>query len=111
MTDIFKDNPTKPNRISKFSDRQLLEAHSQGLSTPKLAKQLRVARSSVCARMKKLGLKANYKSGGVSRYERVGSEQFSCSACGRAKPLRERYGTICYQCRHRRRVCTIEGAL
>ena len=58
-----------------------------------------------------MGLKANYKRGGVSRYKKVGSEQFNCSSCGRDKPLRERYGTICYACRHKRRVCTIEGAL
>jgi hypothetical protein len=42
---------------------------------------------------------------------KVGSKQFNCWSCERDKPLSERYGTICYQCRHLRRVCTKEGAL
>lgn len=108
MTNVLAVRPT---RNSKFSDEQLMDLHSQGLSIRKLAKRLGVSHGPVCRRIKKLGLKANGKSGGVPRYEKTGSEDFRCSSCGRVKPLRQRHGTICKHCSHRRWVSTREGAL
>jgi len=111
MANVLAVNPTKPKRNRKFSDERLVELHSQSMSARKLAKHLGVSRASVCSRMKKLGLKAKCKRGGVPRYKKVGSERFQCLSCTRVKPLRQRRGTICVNCRHERYVSTREGAL
>ena len=111
MMNVLAVSPTKPIRNSKFSDEQLMDLHSQGLSIRKVAKRLGVSDWPVRERMKELGLKANGKPGGVPRYEKVGSEDFRCSSCGRVKPLRQRHGTICCGCHHARWVGTREGAL
>jgi hypothetical protein len=95
----------------KFTDEKLIELHSQGLSTRKLAKGLGVSRPPVCVRMKKLGLKPNCKAGGIPMYEKVGTDKFRCAACGKIKPLRQRNGTKCCKCHHERWVSTKEGAL
>jgi hypothetical protein len=102
---------SRTSRNRKFSDEALLELHCQGLSVPKLAKQLGVSQQPVRSRMKKLGLKANCKGGGVPRYEEVGTARFRCAACKKVKPLRQRNGTICTKCHHDRWVSTRVGAL
>lgn len=104
-------NPTNACGRRKFTDEKLIELHSQGLSTRKLAKGLGVSRPPVCVRMKKLGLKPNCKAGGIPRYEKVGTDKFRCTACGKIKPLRQRHGTKCGKCHHERYVSTREGAL
>jgi hypothetical protein len=104
-------SPAKPQPNRKFTDEQLVEVHSKGLSTPKVAEQLGVSRQSVCKRLKKIGLEANFKPGGVTRYEKAGSEHFCCSSCGRDKPLRQRHGTSCNKCHDAQRINTTEKAL
>ena len=108
---ILTVSPTKPIKSSKFSDGQLTELHSQRVSIPKLAKQLGVSQQSVCKRLKELGLKPNGKPGPFPKYKKAGPEGFLCSSCGKAKPLRQRKGTICKKCTHDRWVSTREGAL
>lgn len=104
-------SPTTAGGHKKFSDEKLIELHSHGLSIPKMAKQLGVSRQPVRKRMTKLGLKANWKRGGVTGYKKVGADKFRCSSCRLVKPLRQRNGTICCKCRHKRWVSTKEGAL
>jgi hypothetical protein len=104
-------SPSKPCTRRKFTDERLVELHSRSLSIPKLAMMLGVSREPVRRRMKKLGLKPNCKRGGVPRYEKVGTEEFRCSSCRLVKPLRQRQGTICCDCHHKRYVSTREGAL
>jgi hypothetical protein len=104
-------NPTKPCRRRKFTDEQLVELHSHGLSIPKLAKQLGVSQGPVRIRMKNLGLKANCKRGGVPGYERVGTEDFRCAGCRKVKPVRQRHGRKCWRCTYEKCVGTREGAL
>ena len=103
--------PTKPCTRRKFTDEQLVELHSQGLSIPKMAKQLGVSQRPVCSRMKKLGLKANFKRGGNAKYLKVGTDKFRCIGCKRTKPLRQRNGTKCWRCKYEKSVSTWEGAL
>jgi transposase-like protein len=102
---------SRTSRNRKFSDEALLKLHCQGLSISKLAKQLGVSQQPVRSRMKKLGLKANFKQGGLPKYEKVGTDKFRCAACKKVKPLRQRNGTICRKCRHERWVSTRVGAL
>ena len=111
MTNVLAVSPTKPIRNSKFSDGQLVDLHSQGLSSLNLAEHLGVSPQAVCARLKKLGLKANGKPGGGPRYEKVGSKDFRCKSCRLVKPLRQRNGTICCICHHERYLSTRSGAL
>jgi hypothetical protein len=103
--------PTNACRSRKFSDAKLVELHAHGLSIPKLAKELGVSQHPVRKRMCKLGLKANWKRGGVPRYERVGRRAFRCRICKRVKPLYQRNGTMCRSCSHHRWVSTTKGAL
>ena len=111
MPTILTVNPTKAPGRRKFSDERLIELHSQGLSIPKMAKQLGVSQQPVRERMKKLGLKPNFLRGGVARYKKVGTEDFRCRSCRSVKPLRQRTGTICCKCTHDRYVSKREGAL
>jgi len=111
MASILTISPTKAPGNRKFSDERLIELHSQGLSIPKMARQLGVSEQPVRDRMKKLGLKANWKRGGVTKYEKVGSEEFRCSCCKKVKPLRQRNGTVCHKCTYEKCVSTKEGAL
>jgi ribosomal protein L37AE/L43A len=85
-----------------------VDLHSQRLSSLNLAKHLGVSPQAVRARLKKLGLKANGKQ---AKYEKVGSKDFRCSSCGRVKPLRQRHGTICWNCHRKRYISTTKGAL
>jgi hypothetical protein len=111
MGNILTVSPAKPKRNRKFSDEQLVDIHSQGLSNLNLAKQLGASPQSVGTRLKKLGLKANGKPGGVPRYEKVGSKDFRCKSCRLVKPLRQRNGTICCICHHKRYLSTRSGVL
>jgi hypothetical protein len=61
--------------------------------------------------MKKLGLNANGKPGAPPKYEKVGSEDFRCKSCKLVRPLRQRNGTICINCHHKRYLSTTCGAL
>ena len=99
----------KTCRNRKFSDAKLVELHSHGLSIPKLAKALGASQQPVRKRMCKLGLKANRKRGGVPRYEQVGCRAFRCRVCKTVKPLRQRNGTVCHNCSHKRWVSTTIG--
>jgi hypothetical protein len=111
MASILTISPTKAPGNRKFSDERLIELHSQGFSIPKMAMQLGVSQQPVRDRMKKLGLKANWNRGGVTRYEKVGSDAFRCSACRKVKPLRQRNGTKCHKCTSEKTVSTKKGAL
>ena len=105
---------TYPNNACgrrKFTDEKLIELHSQGLSIPKLAKQLGVSRQPVRRRMKELSLKANCKRGGVPRYEKVGTHEFRCAVCRKIKALSQRHGRKCWRCTLEKYVSTREGAL
>jgi hypothetical protein len=104
-------SPSKSCTHRKFTDERLIELHSHGLSIPKLAIQLGVSQPPVYIRMKKLGLKANCKRGGVPRYEKVGADEFHCASCGRDKPLRQRNGMKCKNCTQKRYRSTTNGAL
>jgi len=108
---VTATSPIKTCPRRKFTDEKLIEHHSHGLSISKLAKQLGVSQRAVCSRMKKLGLRPNYKPGGVAKYEKVGTDKFRCASCGRDKPLRQRDGTKCNRCTYQRSVSTREGAL
>ncbi len=109
MTEPITSSNKARNR--KFSDEQLIELHSQGLSIPKLAKALGVSQRPVCLRMRKLSLKPNFKRGGVSKYLKVGSKRFLCRTCNKTRPLSQRNGTICCGCRFKKYVSTRNGAL
>jgi hypothetical protein len=104
-------NPTNACGRRKFTDETLVELHSHGLSIPELAMQLGVSRQPVRRRMKKLGLKANCKRGGVPKFEKVGADEFRCAGCRKIKPLRLRHGRKCYKCTLEKYVSTREGAL
>jgi hypothetical protein len=101
----------RTSRNRKFSDEALLELHCQGLSISKLAKQLGVSQQPVRSRMKKLGLKANCKRGGVPSYEKVGANRFRCAGCRKVKTLRQRNGRKCKNCTQKRYLSTTNGAL
>ncbi len=109
--DVSTLSPTTACGRRKFTDEQLIQLHSDGLSIPKLASQLGVSQQPVRKRMKKLGLKANWKRGGVTRYKKVGADKFRCGSCKRVKPLRQRKGRVCCKCTHDRYVSKREGAL
>jgi len=111
MESIVKMGFRKAPGNRKFSDEKLIELHSQGLSIPKMAVQLGVSQQPVRLRMKKLGLKANGKRGGVPRYVKAGAGEFHCTSCDRDKPLRQRAGTKCNRCTYEKSVSTREGAL
>ena len=99
------------SRNRKFSDEALLELHCQGLSIPKLAKQLGVSQQPVRSRMRKLGLMSNHERGGVPSYEKVGASRFRCAGCRKVKPLRQRSGRKCKNCTQKRYLSTTNGAL
>jgi hypothetical protein len=103
--------PTTACRRREFTDEQLIDLHSRGLSIPKLAMQLGVSQRPVRRRMKKLGLRAKCKRDRVPTYEIVGADRFRCAGCGGVKPLRQRNGRFCNKCVNKKCVSTKEGAL
>src|ERR1019366_9496141 len=102
-------SPTGGRRKLPYEEIQRLR--EQGLSTPKLAKQLGVSQRPVCTSTKKLDLVAEGKPGPLPRYEKVGSKHFRCASCKRVELLQQRAGRICHKCRNKLRVSTLEGAL
>ncbi len=104
-------NLTKAHRNSKLKGNGGAPPHSQSHSCSRLAKRSAPSRKIVCNRRKNKCVRSNCKRSGVPRYEKVGPKHFRCASCGKVKPLHQRDGTMCRNCRHRRWVSTIEGAL
>lgn len=62
-------------------------------------------------RQKKRDQKAKCKRRRTTKYEKVGKDRFRCQSCERVKPLTTRVGCYCSNCKIKKYISTIPGAL